>query len=345
MHRSLLRFSFASFVVGALVLSFPCNTAVSLDPAVCATYPTDANPRRISGRAAAPDSRPWIVLVWVTCEGDEVDSLRTCEGALIRRQWVLTAANCFLCGSAAAVVADVGLHNSDIRAEIRYNRSVERIGVDGIFIPPGFKYLSAKGDVALLHLSREVKNATRVIPLVDCSGGRVDNRRVGVSSGWGKIPSKARLDPKPLQDAYIAVWPSDECAQMLGGDRDGMLCAGSMEHVVANVSQGEGFGDHSRSVDDPCFVEWGSPLVLKEPKVVDDASGAGLVCEWKLLGVLSFGLHCSMDEAEEVPGFYTSVCEYRSWIEDTIRKENGKTGCQSCGQDMILHAVCLENCV
>lgn len=323
--RSVLLQFLASFVVGALVL-FPCNSAISFDPAVCFAYPTDANPRRIAGRAAEPDSRPWIVLVWITCEGDEFESLRTCEGALIRKQWVLTAANCFSCGSAASVVVDVGLHNSDIRAEIRYNRSVERVGADGIFIPPDFERQSMKGDIALLHLNRQVKNATRAVSLVDCSREHVEQSkvgRVGVSSGWGKIPSKARLDPKPLQDAYVAVWSPDECKQMLGGDDGGRLCAGSMEPVVANVSWDEGFRDHSQPVDDPCFVEWGSPLVLSEPNLVDHESGAGLVCEWKLLGVLSSGLHCSSDELEEVPGFYTSVCKYHSWIEDTIKKENG----------------------
>ena len=328
--RSLLRFLFASSAFGVFVVP-PCTSANSYDPAICSTYPTDANPRRIAGRTATPDSRPWIVLAWVSCKDEEEgDTLRTCEGSLIRTDWVLTAACCFSCGSAASVVVDVGLHNSDIRTDVRRNRSVERVGADGVFIPPGYKYPSAKNDIALLHLSKPVKNATRVIPLVDCSSDAVshDERssvgRVGVSSGWGKtVSDESSLDPKPLQDAHVAVWSPDECERMLDGETGGeMLCAGSREHVVANATQSEETMHYDRQLD-PCFVEKGSPLVLSEPKLVDDDSGAGLVCEWQLLGVLSFGLHCWEEGVEEAPGFYTNVCDHRQWIDKTIREEEG----------------------
>ena len=229
-------------------------------------------------------------------------------------------------------MVDIGLHNSDIRAEVRRNRSVERVGVDGLFIPPDYEYPSAKNDIALLHLSKPVKNATRVIPLVDCSRDPVSNRsnvewarvgRVGVSSGWGKTASESSLDPKPLQDAHVAVWSPDECELMLEGEAGGgMVCAGSREHIVANGTQSEGTIHYDHQTD-PCFVEKGSPLVLSEPKLVDDDSGAGLVCEWQLLGVLSFGLHCWEEGVEEAPGFYTNVCDHRQWIDKTIMEEEG----------------------
>ena len=331
--RSLLRFLFASSAFGVFVIP-PYTSGNSHDPAICSTYPTDANPRRIAGRAATPDSRPWIVLSWVSCKDEGGDNLRTCEGSLIRTDWVLTAACCFSCGSAASVVVDIGLHNSDIRAEVRRNRSVERVGVDGVFIPPDYEYPSAKNDIALLHLTKPVKNATRVIPLVDCSRDSVSSDversrvgRVGVSSGWGKTASESSLDPKPLQDAHVAVWSPDECEHMLeGGAGGGMVCAGSREHTVANVTQSEETMQYDHNID-PCFVEKGSPLVLSEPKLVDDDSGAGLVCEWQLLGVLSFGLHCEEEGVKEAPGFYTNVCDHRQWIDKTIMEEEGSVLC------------------
>ena len=55
-------------------------------------------------------------------------------------------------------------------------------------------------------------------------------------------------------------------------------------------------------------------------------------------GILSFGLSCqgnidngdiessgNIDTVYHVPGFFTSVCQHVSWIEDTIQQEDGKT--------------------
>ena len=128
--------------------------------------------------SVAPRARPWMVLLWISeveASGDASTRIpHTCEGALIRPDWVLTAASCFPCRNteatassqknesasstagknahtidtdAVSVVADIGLYSSDFRKEIARYRSasagdkppvVERIGADAIIVPDGY---------------------------------------------------------------------------------------------------------------------------------------------------------------------------------------------------------------
>lgn len=323
-----------SLVVATAFVLAVIPRCITIDPDICATFPSDANPWRIEGRVAEPDSRPWMVLAWISCKGDSSellsDSLHTCEGALIRNDWVLTAASCFPCGTKASVIVDIGLHNSNIRTEILRERGVERVGVDKILLQPDYAYPSRENDIALLHLMKAVQNASRVISLVDCTAEKHSSRvgRLGLSSGWGATLSKSTLEPKPLLDAHVCVWPPNACEQTVGEVTPGLLCAGSKEiyQAAANVSHDEGLvsGYIPLTLDleaDSCYVERGSPLVLGEPRILDlDDGGIDIVCEWRLCGVFSFGMQCG--EEADLPGFFTEVCQYQRWIEHSIRESN-----------------------
>ena len=312
--------SLVYFVAAFSVLVLQVCTC--LDPEVCSTFPIDGDPNRIEGRVAEADTRPWIVLVWISCEDESAAPLNTCEGTLIRKDWILTAASCFPCGSASSVVVDIGLYNSDVRTEIEQGRKVERTGVEKIFVPTEYVYPNRENDIALLHLTKAVKDSSRVISIIDCSDEDSREGRVGFSSGWGANPPKSSLDPKPLHDAHVCLWPEDMCQYSAGHDTHGLLCAGAKEYPLpSNTSLNETFLSRDAILDtetEPCFVERGSPLVLGEPRVLE---GKGVICEWRLCGVLSFGMQCL---ADDIPGFYTDVCNHRDWIEATIQIEEGQ---------------------
>ena len=176
-------------------------------------------------------SRPWLILVWVSCEivASDTDSeihpptslLRTCEGALIRREWVLTASSClWKCKSlnTTSITVDVGLHSNDIRHELSLGRNLaERISVERVFlrrsdsmqiaipdisstfvikqgldVSSDYKSSFAdtselnSGDIALLRLSRSARDNNGVLALSDCSinnGGLYGGDKVGSGSG------------------------------------------------------------------------------------------------------------------------------------------------------------------
>ena len=325
------RFVACGLLAAFAVLSFPvCNS----EP--CSAFPVDGDPQKIEGRVAERDTRPWIVLVWVSCKSDRDrpvnDSLRTCEGALIRERWVLTAAGCFPCGAASSAVIDVGLHNSNIRTEVAHERKVERIGVDDILFPAADLDGNRVHTIALLRLSEAVSDASRVISLISCEGTETGESvvgRVGFSSGWGATHSLSSLDPKPLHDAHVCLWPASICAEA-NGEGTHLLCAGAQDyHSLMQPSASlenstQVFIQEADAEAESCFVEKGSPLVVGEPSSSETEEGASVVCEWKVIGVLMFGMQCSAEEQDvQAPGFYANVCKYRQWIESSIQREHG----------------------
>lgn len=326
----------ALLVVALLAAQRGC---VAID--ACSVLPADGESGRIEGREAEPDSRPWVVLVWVSCEGEEIlrrggfpSALQTCQGSLIRENWVLTAASCFPCGDKASVIVDIGLHNSDIRTEVARQRRVERIGADVMFLHPGhdFSNYSHDSDLALVRLDRAVKEANRVVPLVECSGGNsaaTKAGKFGVSSGWGATRESSSLDPKPMQDALLCLWPPQMCSQVTGTNSSSIFCAGAREYSDNRTSSsGQASSDRLPRVQfdenaETCFVERGSALVLSQMVVRDTEEGGRVTvsCEWRMFGVLLFGMSC--DHVEHMPGVFADVCASRTWIEETIDKEEG----------------------
>ena len=103
----------------------------------------DMHPSGNRPTAAEPDSRPWMVLIWVSCDravsGNDNSThslVKTCEGALVREDRVLSAASCLQeCGDVGLISAsvDIGLHSSDIREEIASGRGSERISGENLF--------------------------------------------------------------------------------------------------------------------------------------------------------------------------------------------------------------------
>ena len=92
------------------------------------------------------------------------------------------------------------------------------------------------------------------------------------------------------------------------------LCAGEIDHITEE-------SESLISAKDPCYVQMGSPLVMK------DVTGGGLTaasCQWCLHGVFAHGLECGSEEGSiSSPGAFVDVCKFQEWIEETIEKEDG----------------------
>ena len=310
-------------IIGCLVLFWHlaiCAIALNAKEA-CFSFTTDD----VRAQVAPIGERRWVVLLWISCTG----IMKTCEGSLVDREWVLTAASCFDCGKNASVVADIGLYHSDIRHEIIQKHHIERIGADHIFFHPQYNPSYPHHNLALVHLTSKANNSY-VIKLAECNQKeqtlRVPSYSV-LSSGWGKTEKYSIIDAKPLQDVYLSLWSKETCSAITDEDLTGLFCAGAKMYSNVNASVIMELNDlktASWPFSDryPCYINYGSSLVVQIPRILSETDGTiKIVCEWQLCGIFSFGLFC---ENSAMPGYYTNLCMYRAWMLKTMRQEQGR---------------------
>ena len=306
-----------SFIIISLCYS-PVLSIIDSDEA-CPVFPqVTANPNTVHTLESPVGKRNWVVLVWASCDSKTT----TCEGTLIREDWVITSAGCLACGSDTSVVVDVGLHHSDIRKEMKFGRAVERVGAYGIHVHTHYTRGKLGNDIALIHLAKEV-NTSFAIHLVECS--QTDSIQTGrncLSAGWGTSLKYSSLDAKEMEDAFMGIWSSKSCKRaIVATNDDDVICAGAKlySNITSNVT------DNLKEIDDivseSCYVQLGASLVISQPKVMVAADGqVDIKCEWQLYGVLSQGMHCGIPG---IPGIYTEVCKHEVWITDTIKLAEG----------------------
>ena len=301
---------------------------------VCVNQDNGNSISHIKGSQSPRGERRWVVLLWVNCDL----RLTTCEGSLVSEDWVLTSASCLPCGSNASVVIDVGLYHSDIRHEMIQNRPVARIGANKILLHPQYNKEQQRHDLALLHLNAPV-NVSFIVQPVDCSDTK-HNRESSqsfLSSGWGRSWMYSSLEVKPLHDVHLYMWSKEKCKGVLGRTTNGakreegedflkgMFCAGvKLSSISLNNSEEVNSNGNVLfpGMQESCFVSRGSGLVMQSPRIFTTPEGSVRIsCEWRLFGVLSYGLTCGMNG---LPGYYTDVCHYHKWLLDTMKEEKGE---------------------
>ncbi|NXJ93736.1 TRY1 protein, partial [Corythaixoides concolor] len=146
----------------------------------------------------------------------------------------------------------------------------------------GYNALTLDNDIMLIKLSQsaQLSSSISTVPLpTSC----VAAGTTCLISGWGNTLSNGYLYPDTLQCLDAPVLSSSECNAAYPGEiTSNMICVGYLE-----------------GGKDSCQGDSGGPVV----------------CDGELQGIVSWGYGCA--EAG-YPGVYTKVCNYVSWIEETI---------------------------
>ncbi|XP_072436055.1 granzyme K-like [Chiloscyllium punctatum] len=232
----------------------------------------------IGGHNVANNSRLYMASIQFKKE-------HICGGALIKPQWVLTAAHCKDIEVAETEVV-VGSHS------LSTQKNKQTIKLKKMFPHPNFILETSGYDIMLLQLKNKaiLNKFVSTLKLPKSTKGVKPGTKCSVA-GWGATATESHSDT--LQEANLIVLKTEICKKIYSLNvTNDMICA---------------FGkDYNQ---DACKGDSGGPLICKKKWSHQNVYS----------GIVSFGSHCN-DNIK--PGVYTHLSNnYLSWINKVIQDE------------------------
>ena len=235
----------------------------------CESNPLEAKTRVQNYHSMAPGQLPEPFIVGgeevdpacPDCKYDFMVSLQTnsgyhfCGGALVREDWVITAAHCVQNDSPSQVKVKIGLHNVN-GTQGSITRSVSQI-----IIHPSYSSWSLNNDYAILQLSQPVTNFEPIQLVTDTSHD--EEPVMATTMGWGATQSGG-WGSNILLEVDVPI--DDSCGNYSNSDiTNNMVCAG-----------------YNTGGYDSCQGDSGGPLIMT------NSDG-----EYELIGIVSWGYGCA----------------------------------------------------
>ncbi|CAG0903156.1 unnamed protein product, partial [Cyprideis torosa] len=257
--------------------------------------PYSSTKRIVGGRVARHGDWPFLVAI----QGGP-DRVFYCAGALVSRNWVVTAAHCI--GDQedySGWTLKLGVTRRTSHTVYSATRRVKSKPV--VHHEYNSRTLFDK-DVALLELDRPVEFHETLRPVcLPVAGHRIPVGTRCTVIGWGKSSNDPKTDYEVainevevpvVDDALCSVWV-DQFSMSL---TDAMFCAG-----------------YEEGGKDACQGDSGGPLLCRDPKYGD---------RWYLGGIISWGIQCAHPR---LPGVYVNVSTVVPWIRHhtDLPTENG----------------------
>ncbi|XP_036037169.1 anionic trypsin-2 isoform X1 [Onychomys torridus] len=241
-------------------------------------FPVDDDDKIVGGYTCRESSVPYQVSL--------NSGYHFCGGSLINDQWVVSAAHCYK--SVLKISTMSFLSNSRIQVRLgEHNINVlegneQFVNAAKSIRHPKFNSRTLDNDIMLIKLSSPVTLSARVATVALPTSCAPAGTRCLIS-GWGNTLSTGVNNPDLLQCLDAPLLSQATCeASYPGKITNNMVCAGFLE-----------------GGKDSCQGDSGGPVV----------------CNGQLQGVVSWGYGCAQ---KNLPGVYTKVCNYVSWIKDTI---------------------------
>lgn len=261
-----------------------------------------ARPRIVGGYPVEHARFPWQVALLQAGVADN-GRAQFCGGAMISRDWVVTAAHCVvdtppgICrprpGDVLRPASVAVLTGTDELRAGGVRRSVAEV-----VIHPGYDPCTLANDIALMRLSPDTRAAARsaaerTAPVTQTRSYEQPGTPVTVL-GWGQMLARSGTRPTQLHAVDLEIVDMETCRRTVGAALPDFALG--PEQICAWYPAGG---------RDSCQGDSGGPLVTPHP----DRPGAFI-----LVGVVSWGDGCARPE---MPGVYTRVSAFIPWIRNT----------------------------
>lgn len=201
-----------------------------------------------------------------------------CGGALLNRNYILTAAHCLVRMQPSEVIVRLGEYDF-----YEQNDTVnEDIPPSKFIVHPEYDAATQQHDIALVKLSKPAKYSDFVRPIC-LPTIKAKTNQTAVVAGWGTLYYGGPLS-NVLLETPVPVWDLENCISKYSQPVfKTNLCAASYE-----------------GGKDACQGDSGGPLLMQQ------SNG-----RWITIGVVSWGISCG---DKDQPGVYTNVASYLGWI-------------------------------